>query len=148
MLKLNKKDEIVKLYYEDNLTQKEMKINNSGIFITSENKEVTDSFFEVLKKNDCKLMKKEIDNISTKEDPIVYLKHYSDVKDEECSYYTRLLYIKNNAEMNNYNFDMHFNPCPDGYNNIWVEFFVLADLPTIEFSSQKIIIKKLKKSRK
>ena len=126
---------------EGDLKNSDISVFDSGIFITTDNKEKSNLFFDEVLRKDLKIFSyDDIDNVSTKDDPIVYVKYFKGF--EEYNYFIRLAYLKKFADDDGYDFKIEFSQTLDAYDELYVEFEILSKIPRLAFSKQKILIKK------
>lgn len=126
---------------EGDLKNSDISVFDSGIFITTDNQEKSNLFFDEVLRKDLKIFSyDDIDNVSTKDDPIVYVKYFKGF--EKFNYFIRLAYLKKFAEDDGYNFKMKFSQTLDSYDELYVEFEISSKIPRLAFSKQKILIKK------
>ena len=126
---------------EGDLKNSDISVFDSGIFITTDNKEKSNLFFDEIMYKGLKIFSyDDIDNVSTKDDPIVYVKYFKGF--EEYNYFIRLAYLKKFVEDDGYNFKMKFSQTLNSYDELYVEFEILSKIPRLAFSKQKILIKK------
>lgn len=133
------------LNYQANkyLTDEEISVVNCGRFITTNNKELANLFLAKFTTEELKCFTYEyIDNISTKNDPIIYVKGKESRKYYE--YFTRISYIKKLAKEEKYNFQAEIIDTPCGYSdsNIFIEFTISTKVPKLVFSDQKVLTRK------
>ncbi len=83
---------------EGDLKNSDISVCDYGIFITTDNKEKSKLFFDEIVHKDLKFFSYEdIDNVSTKDDPIVYVTYFKGL--EKYNYFIRLTYIKSLLRM-------------------------------------------------
>lgn len=126
---------------EGDLKNSDISVCDSGIFITTDNQEKSNLFFDEILRIGLKIFSYgNIDDVSTKDDPIVYVKYFKGF--EEYNYFIRLAYLKKFVEDDGYNFKMKFSQTLDSYDELYVEFEISSKIPRLVFSKQKILIKK------
>ena len=126
---------------EGDLKNSDISVCDSGIFITTDNKEKSNLFFdEVLRKGLKIFSYDDIDNVSTKDDPIVYVTYFKDL--DEYNLFIRLEYLKKFAENDGYDFKMEFSQSLNNCNELPINFKISSKIPRLAFSKQKILIKK------
>lgn len=128
---------------EGDLKNSDISVCKKAIFITTttDNKAKSNLFFDEIMYKGLKIFSyDDIDNVSTKDDPIVYVKYFKGF--EKYNYFIRLAYLKKFAEDDGYNFKMKFSQTLDSYDELYVEFEISSKIPRLVFSKQKILIKK------
>ena len=126
-----------------NLKEDKISARGSGIFITTSNEKIARLFFNQISTEDLEYFTYEdIDNISTKKNPIIYIDEYNYDNYKNYTYFTRLSYIKKLVEVDKYDFKVKVENTPDAYGNLFIAFEASIKVPKLAFSDQKVLIKK------
>lgn len=111
-----------------------------GKFVTTSNSDISKLFFaKIASLNIRHFSASDIDYISTKDDPVIYIEHYYD--SSQYVYFTRPSYIGNLARNDQFDFSVEEAKTLDAYGNLFITFEVSAQVPKLVFSGAKVLVK-------
>lgn len=117
----------------EDLKKDKISYRHSGKYVTTNNEKISKLFLDKISALNIKFFSHEdIDNISPKDDPIIYV--IKSDNHQEYEYFIRISYLKGLAKQDGFNFAVETETSMDG---LFVSFEVMGQVPKLVFARKR-----------
>ncbi len=118
----------------EDLKKDKISCRRHGIFVTANNEKISKIFLDKISSLNIKFFScEDIDNISQKDDPIIYVKESDN--HQEYEYFIRISYLKGLAKQDGFDFTVENATYMDG---LFVRFEVMGQVPKLVFARKRL----------